>query len=141
MPWPFVLRSRFDDRERRINELLQEIKDLKYAHARVVDEINFRSTGFHIDERFAAKEEAAPIGALPSEPEVPKTGVAAAIERVGTRPTAIRNFLEMQGVSGQQEQERKELEGAEIRKKEALRLRLEEALQNGSKKAAQIAQA
>jgi hypothetical protein len=59
MRFPFVSRARYADRERDILELKEELAELKYAHARVVDEISFRSTGFHIDERFIGKESAA----------------------------------------------------------------------------------
>jgi hypothetical protein len=57
--WPFVSKARYADRVQEILDLKQELKDLRYAHARVLDEINFRSSGFHLDERFVGKEIAA----------------------------------------------------------------------------------
>lgn len=128
MNWcPFVSKSRYVDGERAIAELKQELKDLRYAHARVLDEINFRSTGFHIDERFVTKESAAvpPSEVKPEEP----TGIAASIAQVGTRPSAIRRHMELTSQSNLEKAE----EAARIGRENDLRAqaaaRMEEILQ------------
>jgi hypothetical protein len=59
MKCPFVLKSRYEDREREIADLRKELAEVKYSYARVVDEITFRSTKFHVDERFVTKDAAA----------------------------------------------------------------------------------
>ena len=136
MNWPFVLKFRYLDREREILELKQELKDLKYAHVRVLDEINFRSTGFHLDERFVGKESTpAPQTAQPEAQQETPTGISASIAQVGTRPSAIRRHMEL---TSQRELEKAE-EEARIGRERDLRAqaatRLEEALQLGKQKA------
>lgn len=57
MSFPFVSRARFEDLQHRLDEKNRELQELRKQHARVVDEINFRSTGFHIYPEFAASEQ------------------------------------------------------------------------------------
>jgi hypothetical protein len=54
---PFVSRARFADSERRNQELRQDLAALRDTHERVLDEINFRSSGFHLYSRFEKKAE------------------------------------------------------------------------------------
>ena len=129
MNWcPFVSKSRYVDGERAIAELKQELKDLRYAHARVLDEINFRSTGFHIDERFVGKEVATAAAQPETKPEEP-TGIAASIAQVGTRPSALRRHMELTSQSNLEKAE----EAARIGRENDLRAqaaaRMEEILQ------------
>jgi len=97
MNWPFVSRERFIDRERQILDLKRELADVKHAYMRVVDEINFRSSGFHLDERFVKKEDSTAV--VPQVKEEEPTGISRSIAQVGTRMTALRQHLEMSNVS------------------------------------------
>lgn len=103
---PFVSRARYADREREILELRRELAEVKYAHARVVDEINFRSTGFHLDERFVKKDEAPQLSAAQAEESEQPTGIGAVIQQVGTRPSAIRSYLESTAATEHQQKEK-----------------------------------
>lgn len=140
MKFPFVSRARFEDKELRIRELQQEIKDLKYSHARVVDEINFRSTGFHIDERFVRAEEVLPASA-PIAAREPSVGVSGAIEQFGPRMTAIRRGMEATNMISQQEEERKAAEVHEQKQQIEAARRMEEVLRGGGNAREKAAQA
>ena len=107
--FPFVSRARFLDREREILEFRRELADLKFNHERVLDEINFRSTGFHLYQRFDRKEEPVPVAVGPV-PETPATGVSDAINKVGRRPSAIRQYMETTATQGFETQEREAME-------------------------------
>ena len=134
MRLPFVSRARFDDREREILELKRELADLKYAHARVLDEINFRSTGFHIDERFVTKPDPhAPAGPVPQQEEL--SGLGAVINQVGTRPSAIRRKMELDAMAGLDKAEAEARAGRERDLQMQAARRLEAALQAGTSKA------
>jgi hypothetical protein len=138
MTWqfPFVSRARYSDREREIAELKGELAKLRDRYDRVIDEINFRSTGFHLDERFSAKEQSTPVAAAPepSEAEQP-TGLEDAIRRVGTRPSAVRRYLETTSMTGLAEQERIADEARKQAHIDKARRLLEQALESGSEKA------
>jgi hypothetical protein len=131
MNWPFVLKSRYADREREILELKQELKDLKYAHARVLDEINFRSTGFHVDERFVGKE-AAPVAPQPETKQEELTGIGASIAQVGTRPSAIRRHMELTSQSNLEKAEQEARIGRENDLKAQAAARMETILKKNS---------
>lgn len=137
MRWPFVSRARFEDREREVLELKRELAELKHAHSRVVDRINFRSTGFHLDERFAAEDKNDPTQtpAAPPAPPEKLDGISNAIAQVGTRPTAIRNFMEMTNVSQLEKAEKEARDARERDLQIQAARRLEEALQAGTSKA------
>jgi len=131
MKWPFVSRARFEDRERQVAELKQELADVKLAHARVVDQINFRSTGFHLDERFAAKADETATAAPVQSAEQPQdlSEMAQAINKVGTRPTALRQYLEHRHVSEMEKTEAAARAGRESERRAEAARRLEEVLE------------
>jgi hypothetical protein len=130
MKWPFVSRARFEDREQQILELKKELADVKLTYARVLDEINFRSTGFHLDPRFATKaDETAPPVKPAAEPE-PLTGLSKVINEVGTRPSAIRKALEFQAVSEMEKTEAAARAGRETERRAEAARRLEEVLES-----------
>jgi hypothetical protein len=134
MRFPFVFRARFEDKERQILELKQELAEVRLAHARVVDEINFRSTGFHLDPRFATQK---PEGAT-SEPAAPPeelTGIAKVINEVGTRPSAVRRYMEQTQVSEMEKAEAAARAARDMTLRAEAARRLEEALQAGTPKA------
>jgi hypothetical protein len=133
MNWPFVSRERFIDRERQILDLKRELADVKHAYMRVIDEINFRSSGFHLDERFVSKE-AAPVPQVQPKQDEP-TGIGASIAQVGTRMTALRQHLEMSNVSQLEKAEQEARAAREVELQAMAARRLEEALDMGSKKA------
>lgn len=107
--WPFVSRTRYADREREILELKRELAEVRHKYDRVVDRINYRSTGFHLDDRFAAEDAHEPAevkAAQPDESPAEPTGIAAAIHAVGNRPSAIRSYLEQTAQKEFQEKEK-----------------------------------
>jgi hypothetical protein len=139
MKWPFVSRARFDDRERQIVELKQELVEAKLSYARVVDEINFRSTGFHLDPRFAtapAPAEATPTPAAAAATEE-LTGMAKVMSEVGRRPSAIRKALEFQSLSEMEKAEAAARAGRENERRAEAARRLEEVLESTKSQAAQ----
>jgi len=133
MNWPFVSRERFIDRERQILDLKRELADVKHAYMRVVDEINFRSSGFHLDERFVKKEDSTAV--VPQVKEEEPTGISRSIAQVGTRMTALRQHLEMSNVSQLEKAEQEARAAREVELQAMAARRLEEALDMGSKKA------
>ena len=133
MNWPFVSRERFIDRERQILDLKRELADIKHAYMRVVDEINFRSSGFHLDERFVKKEDSTAV--VPQVKEEEPTGISRSIAQVGTRMTALRQHLEMSNVSQLEKAEQEARAAREVELQVMAARRLEEALDMGSKKA------
>jgi hypothetical protein len=133
MNWPFVSRERFIDRERQILDLKRELADIKHAYMRVVDEINFRSSGFHLDERFVKKEDSTAV--VPQVKEEEPTGISRSIAQVGTRMTALRQHLEMSNVSQLEKAEQEARAAREVELQAMAARRLEEALDMGSKKA------
>ena len=133
MNWPFVSAARFADREREILELKRELSEVKHAYNRVVDQINFRSTGFHLDERFVTKEEPGVTPPAPKQEEL--TGIAASIAQVGTRGTAIRRHLELTNLSNLEKAEQEARAAREVELQATAARRLEEALQAGKQKA------
>lgn len=136
MKWPFVSAARYADREREVLELRRELAEVKARYDRVIDEINFRSTGFHLFERFEKKEETPSVVA--AQPAAEPTGIAAAIDKVGRRPTAIRQYLESQAEA---DILREQKEFLERQPAQAVQAQIEEALKLGSEKAAKAAQA
>jgi hypothetical protein len=133
----FVSRARFEDREKQILELKQELVELKFEHARVLDEIVFRSTGFHTDPRFATA--AAPAEAAPTQPVAPAeelTGVARAISEVGTRPTAVRRYLENASLSELEKTEAAARKGREVAAAQEAARRMNEVLEKTKPQAA-----
>jgi len=132
MNWPFVSRERFIDRERQILDLKRELADIKHAYMRVVDEINFRSSGFHLDERFVKKEDSTAV--VPQVKEEEPTGISRSIAQVGTRMTALRQHLEMSNVSQLEKAEQEARAAREVQMQAEAARRLEEALQAGKQK-------
>jgi hypothetical protein len=128
MKWPFVSRARFEDREQQILELKKELADMKLAHARVVDEINFRSTGFHLDERFAKKPDDSAAASTPAAAPEELTGISKVISEVGTRSSAIRRQLELTSLSQMEKAEREAAEGRAMTLRAEAARRLEEVL-------------
>ena len=144
MQFPFVSRARFEEKDQLVRELRQDLAELKMTHERVLDEINFRSTGFHLYERFVKKEE--PVSTATAEANEPAeelTGVEKAIHKVGTRPSAVRRFMELESQNNLAEAEKAASAARDSQRREEARKRLEEALQAGTDKAkaAQAAQA
>lgn len=137
MQFPFVSRARFEDRERQILELKQEMAALKEEHARVLDEIVFRATNFHLHERFDKKRDE-PVAVQPESKAEPLGPIADAINRVGTRPTAIRQFMESKGTADYLAEERRAIE--ELPSK-AVQDQIERALKLGTEKAQAPSQA
>jgi uncharacterized protein (DUF58 family) len=127
MKWPFVSRARFEDREQQILELKKELAETKLAHARVVDEINFRSTGFHLDPRFAQKPDDSAATTPAAAPEE-LTGISKVISEVGTRPSAIRKHIELTSMSQMEKAEREAAAGREAMLRAEAAKRLEEVL-------------
>jgi hypothetical protein len=125
MNFPFVSRARYADREREILELRRELAEARHNYERVTDEINFRSTGFHLYERFVKKDEPQPAIADPAEEEEEPTGIAAAIHQVGTRPTALRQYLESTASTEHQQKEK----AYDQKKQAALRAQAADALE------------
>jgi len=70
MHWPFVSYARFEMLQERLRDVRDELDQVKHEHRRITDEINFRSSGFHL------------------YPEFEKPAVVAA-ESVATKPTEI----------------------------------------------------
>jgi hypothetical protein len=128
MKWPFVSRARFEDREQQILDLKKELAETKLAHARVVDEINFRSTGFHLDERFAKKPDDSPAASTPAAAPEELTGISKVIAEVGTRSSAIRRQLELTSLSQMEKAEREAAAGRETMLRAEAARRLEEVL-------------
>jgi hypothetical protein len=136
MDSPFVSRARYADREREILELRRELADLRHKYDRVIDRINFRSTGFHLDDRFAAEDvrepeeikKAAGVASEQPKEEAQLTGIAAAISEVGRRPTAIRNFIENTAATDYQAKEKAFDEQQRTRLREEAYNRMTEAL-------------
>jgi hypothetical protein len=137
MKWPFVSRARFEDRERQVVELKQELAEVRLAHARVVDEINFRSTGFHLDPRFATKAEETAVPVKPAAEPEPLTGIAKIRSEVGSRPSAIRRALEFQSVSEMDKAEAEALRARDAQRQQEAARRLEEVLESTKPQAAQ----
>lgn len=131
MQFPFVSRARFEDRERQILELKQEMAALKEEHARVLDEIVFRSTNFHLHERFDKKREE-PVAPQPEPKAEPLGPIADAINRVGTRPSAIRQFMESKTHADYLAEERKAMD---VLPSKAVQDQLERALKLGTERA------
>jgi hypothetical protein len=136
MKLPFVTRARFEDKCAELARLRGELEALRYKHDRVLDEINFRSTGFHLDERFEKKEEAQPVLAQqPAAEEDKPSGIGAVIQQVGTRPSAIRSYMESTATSDYREKEKAyDLQQEAATRERAHRL-MEEALKAGTAKA------
>jgi hypothetical protein len=128
MKWPFVSRARFEDREQQILELKKELAETKLAHARVVDEINFRSTGFHLDPRFAQKPDETTTTQTPAAAPEELTGISKVISEVGTRPSAIRKHIELTSMSQMEKAEREAAAGHEAMLRAEAAKRLEEVL-------------
>lgn len=135
MRWPFVTAARFADREREILGLRQELAETKARYERVIDEVNFRSTGFHLFERFDRKESEAPAIPVSQKQELEPTGVSAAINKVGRRPTAIRQYLESQAEGDMAQQQKEYLEKVPSVQVAA---QLERALELGTEKAKSV---
>lgn len=93
---PFVSRARFEDREQRIRELKEELAELRHRYDRMLDPAVHVATGVHIHERFEKKPQNVAT-AEPTESAEPLNGLSEAINKVGTRPTAIRKFMEAKG--------------------------------------------
>jgi hypothetical protein len=145
MRLPFVSRARFEDREQHILGLKKELAELKFEHARVLDEIVFRSTGdmsrgipgFHLDPRFATAAPPADVApAQPAEPEKNLGPVAEAINKVGTRPTAVRRYMENQSLSHLEQAEAEARRGREIQSQDEVRQRMEAILEKTKPQAA-----
>ena len=132
MRWPLVSRARFEDREREVLELKRELAELKHAHSYVVDEINFRSTGFHLDQRFAKKADETPVAATPAAAPQELTGISKVISEVGTRPSAIRRHMELTSMSQLEKAEKEARDARERNLQIEAARRLEEALQAGT---------
>ncbi len=128
--WPFISQARYEDREREILELKRELAELKYAHARIIDRINFRSTGFHIDERFAKEDAREPSDVQPATAPGEPSPVESA-----PNMTARRRQLEITSISNldKAEAEARAARGRDLQAQAAARL--EEALQAGKAKA------
>jgi hypothetical protein len=138
MEFPFVSRARYLDREREILELKRELAELRYKHDRVLDEINFRSTNFHLDERFVKKEEAQPVmtqtapAAAEAEKDSEPTGIADAINKVGRRPSAIRQYMESTSATEYQAKEKAFDELTATKRREEAFKRMTEALKGNA---------
>lgn len=137
MSWfPFVSRARFEELRERLQEKQKELSELQLQHMRVVDEINFRSTGFHLYPQFAKSEEQAEatrrravVDPLNEQPEQPEEIVSS---RVRNRLQSIeqRNFTDFAA------NRKKESSLVEASKQKAANA-LEEALTEGDQLAEQ----
>jgi hypothetical protein len=140
MRLPFVSRARFEDRELQIDELKQELAELRFKHDRVLDEINFRSTGFHLDPRFATKpDENPPQPAAQPEPEKELTGIAKAIHETGGRPSAVRRYMETESMSNLAQAEAAAQQGRDLARQQEAAKRMSEILESTKNKPAATA--
>jgi hypothetical protein len=134
MNWPFVSQARFADREREVLELRRELRETREHFERILDEINFRSSGFHLYARYERPADPVTVEAK-KEPELEPTGVAAAIRAVGTRGTAIRQYMEAEAMGNISLEEKRIAEDRERQRQLKVAAMMEEVLTSGKNKA------
>lgn len=131
MPWPFVSRARFEDREQTIRELKAELTALNLRYDRLLDPAVHVATGVHIDERFERKQEPTSL-ATAQVAEPVSTGLGDAINKVGRRATAIRSYMESTSQAGFDQHEREAID--KIPGQDVLR-QIEQAMVLGTERA------
>jgi len=91
MHWPFVSYARFEMLQERLRDVRDELDQVKHEHRRVTDEINFRSSGFHLYPEF--ERPAAAVESTPTKPAEIADPVQDAINAGGPL-SAVRRRME-----------------------------------------------
>lgn len=108
MNWPWVSRARLDAVTDRLNELKADHAELKLVHRRIVDEVNFRSSGFHLYPEFEKRLEPDPPAAPKKEnPEVELNTTEKAIQQYGPRIRSVVTAIEQDNLGKFSQQEEK----------------------------------
>ncbi len=130
MKWP-ISRSRFE-------ALQAEHKELRETYERLLDEINFRSTGFHLFPRFAKVDDKPPVQAKP-EQRVTLTAMQEAMQGGGPI-SAVRRRMESVSLADQAAKEFRAQEEIERDRQLRATALMEEALHAGEMQATTQAQ-
>lgn len=137
--WPFVFRQLYDDKVAQLAEVRAELVAVKTENRRVLDEINYRSTGFHVYPEFERKDvEVNESAAVPQVPRMEATGVEGAIEKVGTRMSAIRRQVELDSLNKFGKTEAEFRDGREAALAKQATETMEKVLRTGKDRAAQV---
>lgn len=97
--WPFDFVSR-----ERYEEKVAELRDLKEVHERFVDEMNFRSTGFHLHARFATVQE--PEAVEQAKPKSALVDAKVESEDLGNNPRSVLKTIEAKNMSEFEEKQK-----------------------------------